>query len=198
MKKIRKSITALLLTAAFCLGLGACGAGDEGFPGDDGGNTPLPTTVAVKTGSFATDTWGYSGSTAVQVAAPANTEIVMDGHTLLMDASRGVVSGAISTRVSYSSDLTTLSAAARSTAPANFICYVDIAMQPDRTDMGQARIALPALSVTVDVGAVAPGQTVTVYSYDAGKWSEAQTVQVNSSGKVIFSADKLTLWALFS
>ena len=191
MKRGRMAIK-LLLAAMICLVLGACGTGDEGLWLDEGGLPAQSANVSVKTGAVATDSWGYSGSSAIQLMAPSQAGIVMQEHTLLQDASRAVVTGDSFTRVSYSTDLTTLSSTARASAPANFVCYLDIFI-------GAAKSAAPALSVTLDVGAVAPGQTVTLYNYDAGtgRWTSAQTAVVNGSGKVTFQAGKLSLWGVF-
>lgn len=189
MKNGAKGITALLLTAAICLGLVACGSGDGGSSGDNGA---LPATVSVKTGVIATDSWGYTGSSPIQVTAPGKMEIVIKEHTLLEDASKVVVSGSISTRVSFSGDKTTLAAAAQTSAPVNFVSYVDIWM-------GSAKTALPALSVTVDVSPEPAGETLTVYNYDAGtgKWISAQPAVVNSSGKITFPVNQISLWGIF-
>jgi hypothetical protein len=192
MRRSRKGLAALLAAAVICMGLTACGAGDGSFVGDNGAHPSQPTTVFVKTGSIATDSWGYTGSTPVQVLAPSGTEVVAKEHTLLEDASHSVVSGITDTKISFSSDPTTLAAAAQSSAPVNFVSYLDISI-------GSAKTALPALSVTVDVGVVSAGQTLTVYNYDAGtgRWTSAQTAVVNSAGKIIFPVSQLSLWGIF-
>jgi len=192
MKNISKRFAALLLAAVICLGLGACGTGD----GDqlvDGTLIPsLPSTVSVKTGTIATDSWGYTGSTPVQVAAPSQAEILISGRTLLMDDSLRVVSGNIPTKISFSSDRTTLSRAAQAYIPADCIAYLDISM-------GSAKSAFPELSVTVDVGVAAAGTTLTLRNYDVatGKWIAAQTTVVSSTGKITFPAKQLSLWGIF-
>ena len=191
MKIGRKGISGLLLAAVICLGLGACGTGDESVLIDNGVNQAPSGTVLVKTGTVATDSWGYTGSTEVSIAAPVGTQIMAMGHTQMLDASRAVVSGPGVTRISISKEKTDLSAAAQGSAPANFVSFVDISV-------GSAATASPALSVTVDVDAL-PGQALTVYNYDPGtrRWASAQSVEVNSSQKVTFLADKLSLWAIF-
>jgi len=192
MKKGIKEVAALLLGAVICLGLGACGSGMEDSFMDNGSNPSQPTTVSVKTGTIATDSWGYTGSVPVQVLAPSETEIAVQERTLLVDASHSVVSGIITTKISFSRDLTTVAAAAQTSAPANFVSYVNLSMGPART-------AFPALTVTVDVGAVSAGETVTVYNYDTGtgRWISAQTAVVNSAGKISFPVSQLSLWGIF-
>jgi hypothetical protein len=192
MKTVRKNIKAVLLAAVVCLGLGACGTSDEGFAVDDGLNASLPGAVSVKTGSIASDSWGYTGAVPVQVAAPAKTEALITGHTLLMDASKVVVSGGAPTTVSFSSEITSLSATAQRSAPANFVSLVDIRI-------GSVKTVLPAISVTVDVGALPSGQILNVYNYDpgTGKWISAQTAVVSSSGKITFPVGQLSLWGIF-
>jgi hypothetical protein len=192
MKKSWNSITALLLAAVICLALGACGSDERDVVADNGENPAPSPNVSVKTGTIATDSWGYTGSSPIQVSAPSQTEILINGHTLLLDASQGVVSGNISTRISFSSDRTTLTATAQASAPANFVSYVNILMGPAKT-------AFPAVSVTVDVSPAAPGATLTVYNYDAGTgiWISAQTAVVSSSGKITFPVTKLSLWGIF-
>lgn len=192
MKKVSKGITALLFAAVICLGLGACGTGDEGVVVDSGANPSLPTTVSVKTGAIATDSWGYTGSSPIQVTAPSKTEILISEHTLLVDPFQRVVSGITLTRISFSGDITTLAAAAQASAPANFVSYVDISL-------GLAKTAFPALSVTVDVGTALSGSTLTVYNFDAGtsRWTSAQTAVVSSSGKIAFPVNQLSLWGIF-
>lgn len=194
MKKNMNGITALLFAAVISLGLGACGTGNEDVVLDSGENPAQSANVFVKTGTIATDSWGYTGSSPIQVAVPSQTEIVIEGHTLFVDASQTVVSGTTNTRISFSSDKTTLTAAAQASIPvnANFISYVNISL-------GSARTAFPELSVTVDVGAVLLGTTLTVYNYDAGtgKWTSAQTAVVSSSGKITFPVNHLSLWGIF-
>ena len=190
MKINGKGITALLFLAVLGMGLGGCGAGEDG--GVPGGTNPTQTSnVSVKTGSIATDSWGYSGAAPIQISAPDTAAILLQGHTLLEDASHSVVSGTIPTKISFSSDVTSLGAAARASAPANLLCYLDISLGP-------AQAALPALSVTVAAGA-ASGETVTVYNFDAssGKWVSVQTALADASGKVSFPVNQLSLWGVF-
>ena len=192
MKKVSKGITALLFAAVICLGLGACGTGDGGVVVDSGANPSLPTTVSVKTGAIATDSWGYTGSSPIQVTAPSKTEILISEHTLLVDPFQRVVSGITLTRISFSGDITTLAAAVQTSAPANFVSYVDISL-------GLAKTVFPALSVTVDVGTALSGSTLTVYNFDTGtsRWTSAQTAVVSSSGKIAFPVNQLSLWGIF-
>ena len=185
-------MAALLLAAAVCLGLGACGMGEDGIVIGGGDNPSQPSTVSVKVGTIATDSWGYTGSSPIQLTAPLKTEVLIQGHTLLQDPFKVGVSGLNFTKVSYSADKTSLFAAAQASVPTGFVSYVDIWL-------GFATSALPALSVTVDVGAVAPGETVTVYNYDAGtgKWISPQTAVVDGSGKITFPVSRLSLWGVF-
>lgn len=190
MKKCRQWLAGSLLALSVCVAGAGCGSDPEGRVPGGGATETLPPTVSVQTGALATDSWGYTGSVATQVAAPEQTEVLLAGRTLLLDPSRAVVTGSIPTRVSFSSDPTTLSAAARSTAPADFLCYLDLSM-------GAVRTALPALSVTVTAGAASTGQTVTVYRYEAGLWTLAATVPVGDAGKISFQADAPALWGVF-
>ncbi len=194
MKKNMKGITALLFVAVISLGVGACGKGNEDVVVDSGVNPAQSANVFVKTGTVATDSWGYTGSSPIQVAAPGQTEIVIEAHTLFVDASQTVVSGITATKISFSSDKTTLSASAQASIPANanFISYVNISL-------GSVRTVFPELSVTVDVGAVLSGTTLTVYDYDAGtgRWTSAQTAVVSSLGKITFPVRQLSLWGIF-
>jgi hypothetical protein len=192
MKKLSNGRTALVLAAVICLGLGACGTGDEGVL-VDGLHPSPPTNITVKTGEIATDSWGFTGSAPIQVAAPGFTEIVVKERTLLQDDTTAVVSGGISTRISFSSAKTALPAKAQiSPPPGEFVSYVDISM-------GSVKTASPALSVTIDVGIGLLGKPLTVYNYDAGagKWTSAQTVVVTGSGKITFPVQQLSLWAVF-
>ena len=193
MKKVGKSIMALLFAAFFGLGLGGCGSG-EGVGLGNGSNPAPSSTELVKSGSIATDSWGYTGAAPDQVSAPGATVISLPGHTLLLDASHSVVSGVLPTKVRFSSflsDLAILNATAKTSAPANFLCYLDISL-------GSATFLLPSISVTLDAGAVA-GETVQVYSFDAvaGKWSSVQTAVADASGKVSFPVNQLSLWGVF-
>lgn len=194
MNKNMKGITALLFAVVISLGVGACGKGNEDVVVDSGANPAQPANVFVKTGAIATDSWGYTGSSPIQVAAPGQTEIVIEAHTLFVDASQTVVSGITATKISFSSDKTTLTASAQASIPvnANFISYVNISL-------GSARTVFPELSVTVDVGAVLSGTTLTVYDYDAGtgRWTSAQTAVVSSLGKITFPVKQLSLWGIF-
>jgi hypothetical protein len=192
MKKNRNCIAALLIAAVISLGVSACGTGNGDVLVDNGAN-PIPSAnVFIKTGTISTDSWGYTGSSSVLLAAPAQTEIAVAGHTLLVDASQSVVSGTINTKVSYSSDITTLTAAIQSSAPANFVSYVNISME-------SAKRAIQPLSVTVDVGTVLAGKVLSVLNYDtdSGKRTSAQTATVNSSGKITFPVNRLSLWGIF-
>jgi hypothetical protein len=192
MKINRKGITALLFAAVISLGLGACGTGNEDVVVDNGANPAPSANVFVKTGTISTDSWGYTGSSPIQVAVPSQTEIVIEGHTLFLDGSQAVVSGTTNTRISFSSDKTTLTSAAQASAPANFVSYVNISM-------GSIKSAIPAISVTVDVGVALSGTTLTVYNYDTGtsRWISAQTALVSSAGKIIFPVYQLSLWGIF-
>jgi hypothetical protein len=192
MKKGRNSITALLLAAVICLGLGACGTGGDGVLVDGGVNPSQPTNLSVKTVTIATDSWGSIGSIPILISIPGKTEILIKKDTTLVDAHNAVVSGETSTKISFSPDIANLSRSAQASPPGNLVSYVDIAM-------GLAKSAIPELSVTVDVSPVAPDQKLTVYNYDAdiGKWISAQPVVVSSSGTITFQADKLSLWAVF-
>jgi len=194
MKIVEKVNAARLIALIISLGLVACGRSDGGADIGDNGANPAPSAnVFVKTGTIPTDSWGYTASTPTQVMAPSQTEILINEHTLLVDASQAVVAGGANTRVSYSSDITTLTAAARTSAPANadFVSYLTISM-------GSAKSTLPALSVTVSVGAVPTGTTLTVYKYDAVTgWTSPQTAVVNSLGKITFPVNQLSLWGIF-
>jgi hypothetical protein len=193
MKKVGKSILTLLIAMFFGLGLGGCGRG-EGVGVDNGPNSAPTSSEAVKTGSIATDSWGYTGAAPDLVSAPGATVISLQGHTLLMDASHSVVSGVLPTKVRFSSllaDLAILNATAKASAPATLLCYLDISL-------GSATALLPAISVTLDAGAAA-GETVKVYSFDAatGKWTLVQTAVADASGKVSFPVNQLSLWGVF-
>ena len=182
-------MAALLLAAVMGMGLGGCGS-REGFGGESGTDTPQPNPVSIKTGTIATDSWGFTGAAPVQVAAPDKTALTLPAHTLLEDASHAVVSGVIPTSIGFS--VTAPSVAARALAPAGkFLCYVDISLGP-------ATAAIPVPSVTVDAGAV-PGETLTMYSYDASavKWSSPQTAVVDGQGKVTFPVSSFSIWAIF-
>jgi hypothetical protein len=197
MVKVTKSARALFLVATLCMGLGACGTGNDGSLADGGANSTPPAGVSVKTGTIASDSWGYTGTGATQVAAPGLTLILAQEHSLLIDASRSVVSGSSPTKVSSSSDAATLdfitrSTTARLTVPGTLVSYLDISM-------GSVKSTLPALSVTVDVSPVAPGTTLNVYHFDpgTGKWVLPQTALVSNSQTVTFAVDSLSLWAVF-
>lgn len=192
MNKGRKGIAGLLFAAVFSLGLGACGVGNEVVVEDNGANPAPSANVSVKSGTIATDSWGYTGSRPVQVTTPAQTEIVIKEHTLLLDGSNFVVSGITGTRISFSSDKTTLTADAQASSPANFVSYMIISM-------GTAKSAIPALSVTVDVSGVPPGDTLNIYNYDTitGTWISPQTALVSSTGKITFPVNRFSLWGIF-
>jgi hypothetical protein len=193
MKKNTRLTTFLLLAAVICLGLAACGTGRDGADANAGPITTTSPNVIVKTGSIASDSWGYTGASAAQIAVPAKTGITIQGHTLLVDSSRAVVSGTIPTRISYSSDATTLTVAPPTTAKGNLVSYLDISL-------GSVKTAIPALSVTVDVTPVAPGVTLTVYEYDAGTpthWIAPQLAVVSATGTITFPVDQLSLYAIY-
>jgi len=191
MKKVSNGMAALLCAAVIGLVLGGCGRGD-GVGAEGGSNPSQPSTVALQTGTLATDSWGYTGAAADQVAAPAALEVSLLAHTLLEDASHHVVSGGSNaTSVSFSSDVTNLSATARASAPANFLCYLDLSL-------GSAAAVIPALSVRVDPGAL-PGTTLNIYRYDAvtGAWGSQQTAVADGSGQLRFAVSQLGLWGIF-
>jgi hypothetical protein len=194
MNTVWKRITILLLATVILSGPSGCGTGNDRFVEDSGENPAPSGNVTVKTGTIYSDSWGYTGSSPIQVTAPGQTEISIRERTLLMDAAKSVVSGAITTRISFSSDKTTLTSAAQASVPANaiFVSYVNILL-------GSARSAIPELSVTVDVGAALSGTTLTVYNYDAGigRWTSAQTAVVSSSGRIVFPVSQLSLWGIF-
>ena len=186
MKRSINAVAAVVLLAALCLVMGGCGA-DHG--GVDGSTTSRPTTVVTTAGVLASDSWGYTGATAALLTSPAKTQVVIEGHTLLEDPLHAVISGACPTSVSYSSDPTTLPAAARLSLPGTFVCYLSIAI-------GTVWTAQPALSVTVDVAPIPAGQTVNIYRYDSGTgtWGAPQAALVTSSGQVAFQVSPLTLY----
>ena len=191
MKKVSKGMAALLFALVVGVGLGGCGQGD-GVGVESRTNPSQPSTVAVKTGTLATDSWGYTGAVATEVAAPGTMEVLLQGHTLLEDAAHHVVSGeSNATQISFSSDITNLSATARASAPANFLCYLNLSL-------GSATAVIPELSVSVDSGAVS-GTTVNIVAYDpvTGTWGSAQTAVAGSSGRVTFPASQLGIWGIF-
>jgi hypothetical protein len=192
MNKGRKKIAVLLSAAVICLALSACGTGDHGIAVDGGTNPSLPATVFLKTGTLATDSWGYTGTAPAQLTAPDQTAILIGGHTLLEDAAHYVVSGVSVTKVSFSIDPSTLPAAARNSAPGTFLSYVNLSL-------GAAASVTPALSVTVEANTVPPGTVLTAYNFNpaTGTWGSPQTAVVDSSKKVTFAADKLALWGIF-
>jgi len=188
----RHGIAAVVLSAVVCLGICGCGAGNDRGGADGTTTSSQPTTVATAGGWVATDSWGYTGAAAVQMTAPAKAQVVLEGHTLLEDALNVVVSGTTPSAISYSSDATTLPAAGQASAPGTFVSWLSIAV-------GAAGSALPALSVNVDVGAIAAGQTVNIYRYDSGtgKWVSPQAALVSSGGQVTFQAGQMALYGLF-
>ena len=193
MKGKTKLITLLLSAAVLCLGLAACGTSRDGTGSNTGPITTSSPNVIVKTGSIASDSWGYTGTSPAQIAVPAKTAIAIQGHTLLVDSSRAVVSGSIPTKISYSSDATTLNVPPPITAKGNLVSYLDISL-------GSVQAAIPALSVTVDVTPVAPGVTLTVYEYDASTpthWIAPQPVVVSATGTITFPVDQLSLYAIY-
>lgn len=191
MKTFSKQLAALLLLILLSLGLAACGGGEFDTVGG-GGAEAWPATLFVKSGSIASDSWGFTGLNPLKLAAPTQAEVLLKERTLLRDAGNVVVSGISATKVSYSSDITTLSPSAQASAPANFVSYVEVSV-------GIARTALPAYSVTVDAGAVPAGESVTVYSYDsaARRWTAPQAAVVGSTGKVSFEVNQFTLYGIF-
>ena len=192
MTKGRRSVAALLLAASICLGLGGCGTGDGGLLQNGDGSQSLPATVSVQSGTIVTDSWGYSGAQPVQVMSPVKAQVLLNPHTLLLDASNYVVSGIVVTKVTFSSDPTTLPQAAQNSAPGVLVCYLELSL-------GVAKSAAPALPVTVDAGAVPAGTALTAYSFNSGtgKWSSAQSAVVDGSGKITFQASQCALWAVF-
>jgi len=190
MKNGSRGSTALLFAALLGLAPIGCGRGDE-VGVQNGTTTSQPATVSVKTGSIATDSWGYTGSAPTAVSAPDTTAILLPEHTLLVDSTQTVVSGVVPSRVSFSSDPTTLAAAAKASAPPGFLCYLDISL-------GSASTSIPAFSVGLDTGA-SPGETVNLYYYDApsGLWVASQTALVGSSGTISFPASRFSLWGIF-
>lgn len=192
MNKYNEIIVALLFVVVISFGLCSCGTGNENVAVGNGTNPSQSGTVFVNTGTILSDSWGYTGANPFQVAVPSQTAIVVEGHTLLVDASQTIVSGTTNTKISYSSDKSTLTAAAQASAPANFISYVNIFM-------GSVTSTIPALSVTVDVGTVPSGTLLTVLNYDVstGMWTSAQTATVSSSGKITFPVNQLSLWGIF-
>lgn len=191
MKRNGTRIRSLAVVVLLCLGLSACGSGDT-LVGSDAENHDQPSTLFVKTGALATDSWGYTGGAPTPIAAPAQAEIVLKERTLLQDPYHVVVAGISPTRVNFSSDVTTLSTAAQASAPPNLVAYVDLAV-------GFAATALPAFSVTVDAGATPAGQTVRIYNYSpiTKTWTAMQSAVVSSSGKIAFQTGEFGLWGAF-
>ena len=187
MEKICKGLAVLLLAAAIGMALGGCGTRD-GF-GTQGGTDPVLNNPvsAVKTGAVATDSWGYTGAAAAPIAAPDKVELVLAGHTLLVDASNGVVSGVTPTSITLSEP------AAVSSSFGTLLYSVDLSL-------GSATTSTPSPSLSVDVHLRAtPGETLTAYNYDAGTrtWVSAHNAVVDSSGKVSFPVDRFSLWGIF-
>lgn len=182
----------LLLAALLSLCVGACGRGDElGF--QDRGDTPSqPINITMATGTIATDDWGYTSIDPVQITAPAGSEVRAEGHTLLQKASHAVVSGPSATTVISSTDVTTLPSAAQSSAPGALVSYLSISI-------GEAKTALPALSVGVDAASLAAGTAVTVYRYDSvtAKWTAPQSTTVSSTGRIAFKGDQMAIYGMF-
>jgi hypothetical protein len=195
MKKSSKILTRMLLAVSLSLGLTACGTGQLDTTGD-GGTQAQPATLFTKAGAIATDSWGYTGSTPVNLAAPDQAAVMLKEHTLLEqvldNGFKVVVSGISFTKVSYSSDVTTLPAAAQAAAPARFVSYVALAA-------GVANATVPGFSITVDGAGIPAGEAVTIYNYDAStrRWTATQTAVVTSNGKIAFEADRFSLYGIF-
>jgi len=187
---MNKGISILLLAVAIGIGLAGCGNRD-GFGTDNrGGTTPVNPEV-VATGTIATDSWGYTGAAPDPVAAPDRMAMTLAGHTLLADSGNRIISGAIPTNLGFS--LVAPTAAAHTPAPAatsQFLCYVNLAL-------GTVATATPIPSVSVIVGV--PGETLSVFNFDpdTARWISGQTVKVDSSGKITFPVNELSIWGIF-
>lgn len=192
MNQAKKKMVALLFSLGISLAVAGCGERRDGAPSGGSVQDQTPSTVTLKSGTVTSDSWGYTGAAAQQVAAPAEANVVLAGHTLLLDDSRTVVSGELSTVVAFSSDPTTLPAKARVSLPAGFVSYLELGV-------GTAVTAIPAAQVTVAVGTALAGETVTVCNFDSStnRWGSAQSAVVDPSGEVSFSAGDVSLWAVF-
>jgi hypothetical protein len=185
---MNKIISIFLVAAAIGSGVAGCGNLDQ-FGTGNGGASPVNNPEVIATGTVATDSWGYTGAAPDPVAAPDRTALTLAGHTLLADANNRVVSGVIPTSLGFS--LVAPGAAAQAPAPASeFLCYVNLAL-------GAAATATPTPSVSVTVGV--PGETLSVFNFDPGtdRWTSGQTAKVDSSGKISFPVNRLSIWGVF-
>jgi hypothetical protein len=195
MKRSSNTVAGLLLAGILSLGMAGCGTGQLDGSGDTGAAASQPSTLFIKTGTIATDSWGDTGSAPVDLAAPVQAQVTLKEHTMLQGVlpygMRVVVSGTSATKVGYSADLTTLPAAARSSAPAGFVSYVDV-------QVVGAATTLPAYYLAVDSGSIPAGETVTIYSYDAvtRTWTNPVTA-VAGNGKISFQATDFGLYGIF-
>jgi hypothetical protein len=190
MKKCRKVIAALILSAATAAVLSGCGNGDTAGYSD--GGSQLPSTVSVKTGSIASDSWGYTGAAPVSLSAPTGTAVVMEGRSLLLDDSHAVVSGSTATDVRFSSDVTTLSSAAQAAVPGTFVSYLSISI-------GSVQTVSPVMSVSAAAATLPVGEAVSIYTYDSASrsWKLVQTATVASAGIITFAVTGPGLYAVF-
>jgi hypothetical protein len=195
MKRSSKTVAALLVVGILSLGIAGCGTGQLDGSGDTGAAASQPSTLFTKNGTIATDSWGYTGSAAVDLAAPAQAQVTLKAHTMLQgvlpSGMRVVVSGISATRVNYSADLTTLPAAAQSSAPAGFASYVAV-------EVGGAATTLPSYYLTVDAGSIPAGETVTIYNYNpvTRTWTNPVTA-VAGNGKISFQATDFGVYGIF-
>lgn len=195
MKRSSKTIAGLVLVGFLSLGCAGCGTGQFDDSGDTGAVAAQPSTLFTKTGTIATDSWGYTGSAPVDLAAPAQVQVTLKEHTMLQEVlsngMRVVVSGISATKVNYSADLTTLPAAAQYSAPAGFASYVDV-------QVGLASTTLPGYFLTVDAGGIPAGETVTIYNYNpvTRTWTNPVTA-VAGNGKVSFQTTDFGLYGIF-
>jgi hypothetical protein len=190
MNKSMKCLTAALVLAAISL-LGGCGNGDGGGGYSEGGSQ-IPSTVSVKTGTIASDSWGYTGSSPVALSAPAGTSVLVAGRSLLLDGSHAVVSGTSATDIRFSGDVTTLTSAEQAALPATFVSYLSI-------DIESVKSVSPSLSVSVDAATLPVGQALSIYSYDSASrsWKLVQSTTVDATGKAAFSAAAPGLYGVF-
>ncbi|MBJ6725504.1 hypothetical protein [Geomesophilobacter sediminis] len=183
---------ALVLLALVALAGAGCGNRRDGYDYGGGTDPGSSSAVSVKSGVVATDSWGYTASTPVPVAAPAQAVITLASRSLLVDGSRTALSGELPSTVSFSVDPTTLPTAAQSSVPSGFVCYLDLSV-------ATAQTAIPAASVTVDVGSALAGTTVTASRYDAGSrtWLAGPSAVVGASGTASFALADLAVWGIF-